>query len=1080
MCDIDVQRCNLIFIASGQQISSMIIEPKESVNIQQSFIQFRISSTNSSGLTNVIKQSSVTITLNQCKLSGSNQIYSKNNGYIASKIVVNIFLNISYFDICVDSTTRFGQDSAIVSGFGYESIQCNLCSNLSIVYGLCCEVLKFSENINGMYQCVYPFEYIDNQCICAYGYLLNNTKCINVIDALSNMKYLDNYSNDEQISKLQYMVGNITNILDNVDQSIVSNITEIENNIISNFTKSDYNLLINTSILDNRIYQNITSIQNDILMRQISADTNLLFNTTVLDQRIYNNVSNLQNTINNLTLHLNDLNNYLQKQTYTLELQQNIIQNLTQQLNCTSSYGFSIVNGSCVQISCAVYGQQSINGICQCTIINQIVVGNSCICPQSSRIVRSACICSISGQIMKNGQCTCATSGAFVENNACVCGINSLNISNVCSCPIGSNLVNGVCTCMNINSYVSGNQCVCPTYSILIENTCTCPTYSENINNICTCNQISGQIMNNGCQCQTTGAFVKNGACSCGLYALNVSNQCTCPTNSSLQNNICTCDKIVGQQMINGTCACSSGQSIINDSCQQTSYIINISNFECSQQLFTSKFDIVSTTNQVSTQTNFTAGFVFSATTVIENAFIDISDNVYTTSVQPLFQSQNNYKNLKIQFGIQSLNSGSFILSSSTTISINQMNIISRPGSQLTVNAAKQLNILTSTSTNANITRLLINLQFSPSSGNITLISNISAQFYIYGYQIIGSYVSTGMVTMIGIYINSAAVNVNQVSFQPSVYNVGNASSYLFGITVSHANSIEINNFAIILGSSSNYLLQGSVSSTSYHYRFGGIITSISGAARIKINNVIYDSYQNLNTDYVSNSGFIIGYIQSTSNSIMIENMCMQQSMTSTTKDFYYFGLVGWNYGNISFINAIISFSVLKNAYFECLGIIGLQHTSGMYVDVINLVVTSKFSSNQGEYIGSIFGAEQSTNCSIQNTIIDGGNISSSSKYIGGFSGYFYQNVKIQNATIQKTNISGLNYIGGFAGIQSSTFNLIDSKIQYVRLFGSYIGIISGNNAGTTNFSGSSSTSNYINDSLKSDCAILSNWQNGC
>ncbi|CAL6004934.1 Conserved_hypothetical protein [Hexamita inflata] len=480
---------------------------------------------------------------------------------------------------------------------------------------------------------------------------------------------------------------------------------------------------MNTTILDNRIYQNISSIKNDILMKQITADTNLLSNTTILDWRIFNYISQLGNILNNFTLYYND----------QLNKQQQIIDNLTQQINCSSNSGYSMVNGSCIQVSCAISGQQSINGICQCVNINSIVQSGSCVCPVNSQVVGIACVCSISGQIMQNGQCVCSTTGAFVENNVCSCGINSLNISNICSCPSGANLVNGVCTCTNIDAYISGNSCVCPAYSSLVGNICTCPNNSQIINNICSCNIITGQIMNNGvCQCYTTGAFVNNGACTCGEKALNVSNTCICPTNSSLVNNVCTCNKIQGQLIINGSCQCPAGQSVNNETCKQINYEINISDFKCSQELFTQQFDIQSITNQISASSNFSAGYVFSSTNIIQNAFIDISDNVYSTTVYLLFQSQNSFVNLKIQFGTQSLNSGSLLLSSSS-VSINQMNVISRSGSQLTINSAKQLNILTSSTSSANITNLLVNLSLAPSNGNITLINNINGIFNISG-----------------------------------------------------------------------------------------------------------------------------------------------------------------------------------------------------------------------------------------------------------------------------------------------------------------------------------------------------------
>ncbi|CAL6065406.1 Conserved_hypothetical protein [Hexamita inflata] len=1043
----------------------MIIEPKNSFVVQNSFIQFRISSMNSSGLTNVIKESSVQYIISQCKLAGSNLIQNGNNGYIASTILVQIILNIAQFDVCVDSTTRFGQNNVSISIIGCESIQCDICDQQFVVYGLCGEVLKFSENVDGMYQCVFPFEYVDNQCICVTGYLLNHTKCIDVVESINQISNLISNSSNDQIKQLELKVDIIENSLTVFDQSILSNVSEIENLVLSNFSKSDLNLLINTSVLDNRIYQNITSMKNDIYMNQITTDTNLLSNTTVLDWRIFNNISQLGNIMNNFTLYCND----------QLNKQQLIIDNLTQQINCSSNSGYSMVNGSCVQVSCAISGQQSINGICQCVNINSIVESGFCVCPINSQVVGIACVCSIIGQIMQNGQCVCSTTGAFVENNVCICGVNSLNISNICSCPSGASLVNGVCTCTNINAYISGNQCICPTYSSLVGNTCTCPNNSQIINNICSCNIIIGQIMNNGiCQCSTTKAIVNNGICICGLNALNISNTCTCPTNSSFVNNVCTCDKITGQSIINGVCQCPAGQSVINETCKQLNYEINFSIFQCSQELFTQQFDIQSITNQITASSNFSAGYVFSTTTVIQNAFIDISDNVYSSSVYPLFQSQNSFTNLKIQFGTQSLNSGSLILSSSF-VSIYQMNIISRPGSSLTVNSAKLLNILMPQSSGTNITNLLVSLSFAPSNGNISLINNINGIFNISGYQVLGTYISAETVAMIGLNLDSATVNVSQVAFQPTTFNVGNGSSYLFG-NVKMSSIIYINNFAVILGHSSNFLLLGSIStSNTNYYQFGGIIIIINRDCIINANKLIIDSYQKFNTNYVICSGFLVGQTRnSNQSSITIQNMCLQLNMTSATT-FYYSGLIGQNLGNTSIKSVSIAFSVL-GACFERFGIIGQQEGS---IAWINNLSTRVNISGSGNLVGTLFGAEEAKNCSVQNASVVGGNIYSTQS-VGGFFGHQCQNATIMNSSIQQTNISGSSYIG-FVGECNGDLYLVNSKIQSVSLSGSNVGIVVGRVYSSCNiyFTSSSSSQIYVNSVLRGDCAVLSN-ANGC
>ncbi|CAL6067015.1 Hypothetical_protein [Hexamita inflata] len=256
-----------------------------------------------------------------------------------------------------------------------------------------------------MYQCVHPFEYVDNQCFCATGYLINNTKCINVVQSLNAISNLISNSSNDQIKLLEQKVDSIETSLVIVDQSISSNISELENRILSNYSKSDNNLILNTSVLDDRIYQNITSVKNDILMKYISADANLLANTTVLDNRIFNNVSKLQNNMNNFTLYYNES---LLNLSQIIDQQRIIINNLTHQINCSSNSGYQMVNGSCVQVSCAITGQQRINGICQCVNTNAIVQSGSCVCPLNSQVVGIACVCRHDNILINNQQ------GAFI------------------------------------------------------------------------------------------------------------------------------------------------------------------------------------------------------------------------------------------------------------------------------------------------------------------------------------------------------------------------------------------------------------------------------------------------------------------------------------------------------------------------------------------------------------------------------------------------------------------------------------------------------------------------------------------
>ncbi|CAL6094861.1 Hypothetical_protein [Hexamita inflata] len=263
-------------------------------------------------------------------------------------------------------------------------------------------------------------------------------------------------------------------------------------------------------------------------------------------------------------------------------------------------------------------------------------------------------------------------------------------------------------------------------------------------------------------------------------------NQSLISSNQIIQQQ----QQIIGDLDLQVQCL-NNGYQFENTQCI-TNYSITCSNpsLSCSQQVFISIFDLPSITYQVTSSSNFTNSYVFSTT--IANTFIDISNNVYSSIVYPLFQSQSTFTNLKIQFGAQILNSGSFISTQNSQITINQINIVSRSGSQLTVNTNSQLNILTSSPVSAVINNLLVNLSFASSAGNITLINNINGVFNISGYQVLGDYSSTLTVAMVGINVQTATINLNQVSFKPNTFNVGNASSYLFGNSVSGASSFAI------------------------------------------------------------------------------------------------------------------------------------------------------------------------------------------------------------------------------------------------------------------------------------------------
>ncbi|CAL6089058.1 Conserved_hypothetical protein [Hexamita inflata] len=536
-------------------------------------------------------------------------------------------------------------------------------------------------------------------------------------------------------------------------------------------------------------------------------------------------------------------------------------------------------------------------------------------------------------------------------------------------------------------------------------------------------------------------------------FYLNQSEQ-----NQEMQQVIITLEQQV-------SCLSNDGKFI--DMLCLANYTVNCSeNSSCNQLIYVGcSYDHYFKRYQITAQSNFSSGYVFGMANVISNSFIDISDNVYSVIVNPLFQSQSTFTNLKIQLGSQTQNGGSLIQTYISSITINQMNIISRSGSQITISTNSQLNILANSPTGANINNLLVNLSITSQSGNITLINNINGAFNITGYQVLGDYTSTFTVAMIGINIITDLINVKQVCFKPNTYNVGNGSSYLFGNSIFAISTLVIRNLAIVVGNSSYCQILGSVSTTSNNtssYLFGSIIAYANNTLQLTVNAVIIDSYHKFTTSYVSNSGFLVGYVNSNSSNIQINNVCLYQYMESTTLQFHSFGLVGYISGNITFCNASVTFSV-QGASFYNFGIVGYVSYISIYAQVVNLMTSVNISSSNGSSVGSIFGNEGAINCLVQNTSVIRGSISSGSSSTGGIIGYqnLISNTTILNSSVQISNLSGLSQVGGIIGTSYYNATIYNSSVKNSNISGSNtIGGING-------FQYSNTSSMVLNSSVQ-------------
>ncbi|CAL6049362.1 Conserved_hypothetical protein [Hexamita inflata] len=793
-----------------------------------------------------------------------------------------------------------------------------MCGSNNLVYGICQDKLQFSESVNGMFECVHPFEFINNSCMCVQGYILNISRCVDIIS---------------QLTSLSQQLTNSSNC-----------------NLCNSSLSDEY--------VKNMMDENSQKLQNYILNNISSIDNKLLTNTSALDQRIYDNITIIKELLQQYVQTINDLK---------------------QQLNCTTTNGYQYINNSCIEVNCQIQGQQSTNGKCQCTIINAIVLNNQCTCPNNSTLINNTCICDTSGQIIQAGVCVC----------------------------------------------------------------------------------------------QTTSAFLLNGSCTCGQYAVNSSNTCSCPAQSVLVNQVCECNVSLGLTMINGSCQCLDNQTIVNGSCFNNYQISSLlDSLVCIQPVYITMYNIFDTTLVVNDSSDLSVtGFVFATSQIIQNSVIELSSNVYNTTVIPLFQNQLLYQNIKIILGGQMVTSGS-ILTNQDIIIINELQMISKQNYSI-INTGL-LNFLQVTSKNANITNLTLNCRIITSLGNISLINNITGNFSILNFQILGYYQSNACVALVGLSFVQANAIIKNINFMPSQFNIGNMSAYL--ISQVQGSSVNISQIVIVVGNSSNQQILTAISST-VALQFGGIICQTNNSTT-NIVQVIYDCHQTYSSQNMQNTGLLVGYAIQQLNTILIKQICMQQVLSSIK--LIHFGVIGIFEGKLQLQELSIKLDS-GVSYFEGVGIIGLQTTNCINSSFNNIFITTNMLASTGSQVnGGIVGYQLGINTYVQNINLNNSNLNSTN-YAGGIVGLLSSTSVffVENSTIQFSNFSttGHSCSGIIAYSTSSRITVINSQINTIKLTaGSFTGLIFGYNAGGNTFNiinSPSNGNNYINNNWQANCANM-------
>ncbi|CAL6093302.1 Hypothetical_protein [Hexamita inflata] len=300
----------------------------------------------------------------------------------------------------------------------------------------------------------------------------------------------------------------------------------------------------------------------------------------------------------------------------------------------------------------------------------------------------------------------------------------------------------------------------------------------------------------------------------------------------------------------------------------------------------------------------------------------------------------------------------------------------------------------------------------------------------------------------------------------------GNYSSFLLS-SVSQS-SVYITNVVIVIGNSSKYsdFVSQSFSNTFY---FGGFITN-SVETNSKVDQVMFRSYQNLNTQMINQSGMLFGNVKSNSISISIINVCMQQILKSSghLRDF---GIIGFIEGNLSMQYIQIYMEVQSS--FSKFGIIGEQMISSkqsVVEDVITIFNNSIVNSSSFNDVGSLFGVNNANIKFIRNIFVNSSNFGSQYSNGGLIGAISILNISIFNVTIKNTNVTSIiSGAGGLIGYFQNCLIIIQDTIVYSVSISAQqqFGIVLGTYTGSNQLQIQNSKSigdNYINTVLQANC----------
>ncbi|CAL6037186.1 Conserved_hypothetical protein [Hexamita inflata] len=895
-CDVSLENSLMVFIASGQVLSGMLINSISAIVISNSSLQHRFSSQLSAGLVVNASQMMTTFELTNVVMLGYNE-QTAGTSLLVLHANANITISISDVKVCSNTTqknTFLTLSSPIVS-----SCQ-NMCAASAVfVYGICADTLINGLLQNFVYACVDPFRFNGSQCVCKEHYILNGSKCFDLTQKLTETAQTLQIQNDS-LTAVQTEIGQVYQAMQQLSSGLQNNLNQTNLLVHSLFNQSEYHILENVS----------------------NINAALTKASHVLDQSIYNNASMLYTAIDgNHTQLQNEITQKVQ------ELNASIIDLLNSSAVISSlNHSIQTVNQSLLRDISVL--QQDVQNKYQS--LSQYVLGN---------------VSELNSNLQGNFS---ALEQRIVANATSLYSAIASNASLLSQ------------SILSINSSLLGNISVLQ--QDIYSKTQTQEQYLQgNISTIRSQASNNFTTLDKQIAANTSNLYL---AVSTNISALNLSVQQSIQNSTSslylaLAANISVKDQQI--KSLNDSLAFIS--SIVLNTKEQELW------FQCQQQLYTFKtFDMTSATHDIQ-DSNFSSGFAFGASQNIQNAFVDVQS---FGAGFTLFQTQTAFSNIKIQLNDLTFSSGS-LLSQSTTIVINQLGVVSKAGTSITVSSGTGLSLLQLQAVQSNITNLLLNITMSlVSTGSLNLVGAIKGNLYVKGYKILGTYFSTNVLALGSQTAQDSTVFFNYVFIAPTQYTVGNLSSYLLAL-VNNSN-VQINHVSIQVGNVSIYNQISLISTTQANFmQFGGLI-ACQNLTQLQISNIQLIIFERISTSFVSSSGQLLGYTNKSNCSIFY--VCVSYLDSLQSCKVTYFGLIGQINGIllISMISSKYQFQ-LQQSQVSVAGIVGYITGSNSTMRNINAQTTIK--QNQGTSIGVVAGVISTStwlaqNISVKNSFITG------------------------------------------------------------------------------------------------------------